>query len=243
MELIQKMEVIDKKNNQLTFSIEIDESLANSIRRYVNQIPIPAIDTVEISKNDSPLYDETLAHRLGLIPLKRERKSQKGELNLKLSAKKEGIVYSEELKGEAEVVYGKIPITFLEKGEELELTAITKMGKGVEHNKFSPGIIFYRDLSEITLDKSLSEKIKKTFPKNEIKEKGEKIIVKDNKRKSLYDFCEGLCEKEGKKIEVKPSGELVITIESFGQMSSENIFKESIECLKKDLNEISKNIK
>ena len=73
------MKIINKKNNQMTFSAEIDESLANAIRRYVDQIPILAIDEVEISKNDSPLYDETVAHRIGLIPLKMEKTiSEKG---------------------------------------------------------------------------------------------------------------------------------------------------------------------
>ena len=53
------MKIIDKKDNQITFSAEVDESLANAVRRYVDQIPILAIDEVEISKNDSPLYDES----------------------------------------------------------------------------------------------------------------------------------------------------------------------------------------
>jgi DNA-directed RNA polymerase alpha subunit len=67
------MKVITKKNNQITFSAEVDESLANAVRRYVDQIPILAVDEVEISKNDSPLYDETVAHRIGMIPLKMDK--------------------------------------------------------------------------------------------------------------------------------------------------------------------------
>jgi len=46
------MKVIDKKKNQITFSAEIDESLANAIRRYVGHIPVLAIDEVEIIKNE-----------------------------------------------------------------------------------------------------------------------------------------------------------------------------------------------
>jgi len=64
------MELIEKKENQITFIAEADERLMNSIRRYVNQIPVLAFDEVVISRNDSPLYDETIAHRMGLIPLK-----------------------------------------------------------------------------------------------------------------------------------------------------------------------------
>ena len=41
------MKIIEKKDNQITFSAEVDESLANAIRRYVDQIPILAIDEIE----------------------------------------------------------------------------------------------------------------------------------------------------------------------------------------------------
>ena len=40
------MEIFEKKNNKIIFSAEVDESLANSIRRYINQVPTIAIDEV-----------------------------------------------------------------------------------------------------------------------------------------------------------------------------------------------------
>ncbi|MBI2057159.1 DNA-directed RNA polymerase subunit D, partial [Candidatus Pacearchaeota archaeon] len=123
------MKLIKKKTDKLIFSAEVDNSLANAIRRYISQIPIVAVDEVEISKNDSALYDETLAHRIGLIPLKAKKQTGK----IKLDSKKEGIVYSGELKGDAEVVYDKIPITLLDKGQELEIKATLKSGRGFEH--------------------------------------------------------------------------------------------------------------
>jgi DNA-directed RNA polymerase I and III subunit RPAC1 len=93
------MKLINKKDDKIIFSAEIDESLANAIRRYLNQIPIFAVNEVVIEKNDSPLYDETIAHRIGLIPLKIEKKPEKKNLKLNLNVKKEGVVYSNELKG------------------------------------------------------------------------------------------------------------------------------------------------
>ena len=134
------MKLINKKPNQIVFTTEVEESLANVIRRYLNQIMVSAIDEVEISKNDSPLYDETIAHRMGLIPLKNKGNSK--ESKLKLIGQKEGMVYSGELTGDVEVVYDKIPITSLKKGQKLEITATTRMGKGSEHARFSPGLMF-----------------------------------------------------------------------------------------------------
>jgi len=148
------MKMLNKKENQITFSAEIDESLANAIRRYVGQIPILAIDEVEISKNDSPLYDETIAHRLGLIPFKMDKAfDEKNTEKITLAVKKEGTVYSGELKGKLKPVYDKIPITILKKGQELELIATAKAGKGNTHAKFFPGIIFYRNSVKVKINK------------------------------------------------------------------------------------------
>ncbi|MFH1503346.1 MAG: hypothetical protein ABIE36_01690 [Candidatus Diapherotrites archaeon] len=234
------METIAKKNDEFIFKAEMDESLANTIRRYANQIQIAAIDEVEIIKNDSPLYDETVAHRLGLIPLKQGAKKE-GKLKLNVQ-EKEGFVYSNSLKGDFEVVYEKMPITLLNKGQEIELVARVRIGKGKEHAKFSPGIINYRRVFEITLDKGVAEKVKNRIQNLKIENKGDKAFILDNGEKEICDICEGISEKQGKKVEIKPTKELVISLESFGQIEPKSIFIRSIETLKKDLIEISKKL-
>jgi len=159
-------------------------------------------------------------------------------LKLKLNVKREGIVYSGDIKGDCEFIYDNIPITLLGKDQELKIKATTKMGLGKNHAKFNPGILFYRNACEITLNKEFESEIKKVFPKADIKSKGDNIIVKDNGSKSLIDFCEGLVQKSGKQASVKDTDELVITIESFGQISAEEIFKKAIDALKKKLKEL-----
>ncbi|MFC1710694.1 DNA-directed RNA polymerase subunit D [Nanoarchaeota archaeon] len=237
------MKIINKQENQIIFAAEIEDSIANAIRRYLNQIPVFAVDEVEISKNDSPLYDETIAHRLGLVSLKMEKSlSEKKAYKLKLDAKKEGYVYSGELKGGIKIVYDKIPLTLLHKGQELSLVATVKTGKGKEHSKFSPGLMFYRNKTEITLDKEFYEEVKKICPNNEIKEKGDKIIVIDNLQNEICDVCEGICREKGKRAETKVSDDLIITLESFGQLDVKDIVKATIDALKKDLTLVSKAI-
>jgi DNA-directed RNA polymerase subunit D len=238
------MEKIEKKENQIIFRAEIEEGLANAIRRYLNQIPVLAIDNVEIIKNGSALYDEVVAHRLGLIPLKMDKMiTDKNKGKLKLAIKKEGVVNSGELKGNVEVVYENIPITFLDKDQEIELVGITKAGKGIEHVKFSPGLMFYRNVTKTKIDKNLLEEVKKICPDCNFEEKGDKIIIKDNGVKEVADIIEGIANKTDKKAEVEIEKELVITLESFGQMDLKEIFAKSIDALKKDLKEISKKIK
>lgn len=237
------MKKIEETPSQVVFLADISETLANSIRRYLNQVLVMAVDEVEISKNDSALYDEAVSHRIGLIPLKTEKAAnEKSTGKLKLEVKREGLVYSGDLKGNPGVVFEKIPITTLSDGQELQLVAFVRTGKGSEHSKFSPGLMFYRNVSEITLDREFHDEIKKTFPEVDIKEKGNKIMILDNKKREMLDFCEGLASKRKKKAEVETKNELVVTIESFGQMSPEDMFKKSIESLRKDLSSFQKNI-
>lgn len=235
------MNLIEKKEYELTFVTETNESLMNAIRRYVNHVPVLAVDEVEIVKNDSPLYDETIAHRFGLLPLKMKG-VKKGEVSLKLSTSKEGYVYSDDVKGETEVVYKKAPITYLTNGQELELSATAILGKGIEHAKFSPGMIFYRNVAEVGVDKEIGEKIKSTVPNVEMKIKGDKTIIVDNKKQTVLDACENFCAETGKVPEVVFQEELVVTVESFGQLNPEEILKEAVGELKKDLDEFSKKL-
>lgn len=237
------MEILEKKENQITFKAEMEESLANAIRRHINQIQVLAIDDVEIYKNDSPLYDETVAHRLGLIPLKMDKAvSEKTEMELKLAVKGEGIVYSEQIEGGLGVIYGRIPITSLEKDGELQIVATARTGTGSEHSKFSPGLMFYRNVVEIKMDGSLHDRIKEALPENSIRKDGRNIIVLDNLKEEASDVCEEISREEGKPVEIIPKKELIVTIESFGQIPVEEIFKRSIAALEKDLAVVSKTV-
>jgi len=103
--------------------------------------------------------------------------------------------------------------------------------------------MYYRIISELTMDLSLKDKFKKIFPNHEVKEKGNVFIVKDDSSKTIVDFCEGLAKKEGKEITVKDSDEIMVIVESFGQLGTEDIFKKSLEVLKKELDLVSKELK
>lgn len=238
------METIQSKENQITFLVKMNETLANSIRRYVNEVPVLAIDEVEINRNGSPLYDETLAHRMGLVPLKTGKElKEDSEVKITLKKKGPGIIYSGDIKGDVEVVYQKIPLTVVRGNQEIDIKGTARLGKGSYHTKYAPGFIFYRNSSEITMDKSLLGEIKKVCPESQIKEKGDKIIIVDDQAKEVGDICEGVAEKNKKTAEVNLKDELIFTVESFGQIEVKDIFKKSVETLKKDLQELSNKIK
>ena len=238
------MKLVEKNKTHLKFSTEIDESLANAIRRYVFHVPVLAIDEIEVSKNDSALYDETIAHRIGLIPLVMPKSVGKDkEFKLELSSKKEGNVYSGEMKGDLKVVYDKIPVTLLEKGQELELVATARLGLGVNHSKFSPGFMVYREMMNVKVEKDCPPEVTDACPVEIIAAISGKTEMKDAIVCDYFGTCVDYSNKQEKRcVSVEPSGELLITVESFGQMDSEEIFKKSIDALKKDLDNLSKEI-
>jgi DNA-directed RNA polymerase II subunit RPB3 len=59
------------EDTMVFYVANIDMSIANALRRImIAEVETIAIDMVEVRANDSVLFDEFLAHRLGLIPFK-----------------------------------------------------------------------------------------------------------------------------------------------------------------------------
>lgn len=231
---------LKKTNEEAVFETDMGISLANAIRRSVVEIPILAIDEVDIYKNDSGLYDEIIAHRLGLIPLKNQKLKKDGVLSLKLKTKISG-ESQEILSGELgeDIVYKEMPIVLLEKGQELEIVARAKTGLGKDHSKHSPGLAYYRYLCKITID-SEGEKqssLSQIYP--EVFEFNGKLKVKNAWACDL-DSSE---VKDFRGVKIEQDKNLIFFIESWGQMKAEEIFVESIKALKGNLDELSKSLK
>ena len=66
------IKIIEEKDNSLRFLLkDVDHAYANALRRaMIAEVPAMAIEDVIMLENTSVLYDEVIAHRLGLIPLK-----------------------------------------------------------------------------------------------------------------------------------------------------------------------------
>lgn len=232
---------IEKTNEKAVFKTDMSESLANAIRRSVNEIPILAIDEVDIYKNDSALNDQILAHRLGLIPLKNQKLKEGKAIELKLEAKGEKEkteILSEELGDD--VVYEEMPIVLLEKGQELEVVARARVGKGVEHAKYTPGLVFYKEAKEIKIEKEgeKHQELAEFYPEVFVFENG-KLKVK-NVWKCTIDQ-EDLEDFPG--IDIKELGDLIFVIESWGQISAKEIFLEAVKALNSNLDEVLKELK
>lgn len=235
------MKIITEETGKMKFVTDMNISLANAIRRSVNEISILAISEADIYKNDSALYDEVIAHRLGLIPLKNQKlkEGQSIEMKLKTKGKKEG---TEVLSGElgSEVIYEDMPIVLLEEGQEIELVARATTGKGKDHARFVPGLVFYGQMPAITISKEGEgqKELAKLYPKV-FKLEGDKLKVNDASECELDQ--EDMKNFPG--VEIKFGDELLFSIESWGQIEAKDIFIEAAKALKANLSEVSKVLK
>ena len=254
-----KIEKISKDKEKICFLIKgINNTIANSIRRSILEIPILAIDSVEFYKNDSALYDEMIAHRLGLIPLKttktftqREKCSCKGKgcskctASFKLKAKGPIMVYAKDLKGRGiEVVYPDMPIVLLGKDQELLLSTEATLGIGKEHAKHTPGLVWFNSYPIVEIKNCTGcQECISICPRKAITIKNKKITI-DPLKCDICEACVELSKKRGKcSINIKPSKEdFIFYIETFGQLKPEEIFIDAIKILDSNLKEFEKQL-
>ena len=161
-----KLKEIYSDDNELQVIVEDSgESFMNLIRRTASfGIKTFAIEDVTFIQNNSALYDEILAHRLGLLPLKVNKDIftlKKPEVHFTLKVEGPKVVRASDLvtKGKGvEVLNPHTPIVVLSKDQKLEFTATAIIGTGVEHSKWSAGNVFYfRYPSEAKGNESLEE--------------------------------------------------------------------------------------
>ena len=249
-----EVEVLDKdeKNNAVLFLVKNSSPyFMNAIRRIiVEEVPTLAIEDVEFRENSSALYDEMIALRLGLLPIKTDLKSYelpekcscKGagcakcqlKLHLRVKADKDGVVVrAKDLKSKdpkAKPVFGEMPIVKLMKGQALELEAVAVLGKGKEHSKWSPAHVYYKNVPIIEIGNVKNpDEVVSNCPVGVFEIKGGKLAVKKDK---LYDcnLCNACVDISNGAVKVEPDEKnFVFYVESFGQLSVKEILKQAVD--------------
>ena len=252
--------LLAKKDDKLTLVIEgIDNVMANTLRRLMlAEVPVLAVEDVEFHKNGSALYDEILAHRIGLIPLKTDLKSYnlkeeckcKGEgcalcqVEFSLDATGPCTVYAAEMKCKdpaIKPVYDNMPIVKLIKGQKLKFDAVAVLGKGKTHMKFAPGWFYYQQYPEIKIGNvKNADEVVKVCPTGVFDADGGKLKVKQLEKCVLCNACVDKDEN----IEVRgKKDKFLFYMESFGQLDNKEIFLKALEIFDKKLAEFEKELK
>lgn len=253
-----KVEIIEKGEDWIKLKVKgINYSLANAIRRSSYEIYMPAIDELEIHANDSILYDEILANRLGLIPLKPNREinikekcgckgkgCRKCTLKIKLEAKGPGMVYAGQISGEAKPLFKDIPIVWLEQGQELKLIATITMGKALQHSKYQAGLLTYSP-SFMLLDFNKefienNERIKEILKKFSLELK--KGMELNEKQYEILDWIKENYPETKIKLEISEK-DFIFYIETYSYLTPKEIFIKSLDSLYENLSGVSKKLK
>ena len=155
--------ILEESRERLRFLVEgAPLPLVNALRRAAyTDVPVMAIDYVEVFDNNTVLYDEIIAHRLGLIPLTSEAALEKygwpeecqnaelGDprcyavlrLEVETGPNEERMVYSGDLEPQdpdVRPVYTNMPIVIMAPDQRLRMQAYARLGYGKEHAKWMP---------------------------------------------------------------------------------------------------------
>lgn len=252
---VVSVKVLDKTDMYLRVVIEgAEPSLVNSLRRvFISDVPVLAIDEVIILDNTSVLYDEVLAHRLAMIPIKTDlKKFPKIEeceqelvdpslcqvrFVLNVEAKEPMMVYSRDLRSddpEVRPVYDDIPIVKLMPGQKVVLEAYARLGRARKHAKWQAGLAAYYYYPRVTVVGKASDACSICVDicngAIDIKDDGS-IIINDVLRCTFnrWKTCEQVCPA----LRVDwDEGKYVFWVESFGNMPVEDMVREGFRILR-----------
>lgn len=161
--IVLKVKFLSKKGDVIRFSLsDATPAFANTLRRImISEVPTMAIDVVDFQDNTSTLFDEVLAHRLGLVPIKFDPSKFNMQDDCKCGGKgcslcqvvfvleKTGpcMAYAGDMKSSNKNVspaYPKIPIIELLENQRLKFEAIAKLGLGINHAKWQAANAAYQ---------------------------------------------------------------------------------------------------
>lgn len=247
------IDIIELSERKARFVLSgVSSSFANALRRGIlAEVPILAIDDVNIYENTSVLFDEQLSLRLGQIPLKTDIKSYtlpddcacKGagcpqcQVSLTLSAEGPKIVLSGDMVSTDPKVVptdATIPIVELKEKHKVVVEAIARLGMGKNHSKWQGGVASgYKNMPVITIgDCDGCDKCVEVCPRHILKLNGDKVKVKDIIECSMCRLCEEACEMDCIKVSSDPES-FVMMFETTGALTAKELAREAANGIKK----------
>lgn len=127
-------------------------AVANSLRRAMNSlVPTLAVKHIDIVKNESALFDELLASRVGQVPIEvPDSLDDEESVHIAANVEGEGEFVASDIKTDrdAEPVQDDLLIADLKDGQSIEFEGEAVLGRGREHAKHQGGTVGYEKTGE-----------------------------------------------------------------------------------------------
>ncbi|AGB01556.1 DNA-directed RNA polymerase subunit D [Methanoregula formicica] len=245
-------------------------AFANAFRRaMIGEVPTLAIEDVRIYDNTSALFDEMLAHRLGLIPLKTDLSVYSTQdtcscggagcpgctATYTLSVEGPRMVTSSDLIPQdpgAAPVYDNIPIVKLTKGQKLVIEARAILNTGRAHAKWQSTLVCgYKNHPVITVSDVCDAcgMCVEECPRDILVAKGKKVQVAEGKLPecSMCRLCERAClasgigEEPAIKISAEPD-RFIFVVESDGSLPAKEIMNRALSFIREQADELEQQL-
>ncbi|GFO97790.1 DNA-directed RNA polymerase subunit D [groundwater metagenome] len=248
---IDILELSERKARFILSGVSV--SFANALRRSIlAEVPVMAIDEINIYDNTSVLFDEQLALRMGLIPLKADTKDfslpeectceGKGcpacQVSMTLSAEGPKIVNSGDIVSSDPGVCpadATIPIVELKEKHKVVLEAIARLGTYRKHAKWQAGIVSgYKSVPVLTFREcDLCGECVEVCPRDILKIEGNKVMITDKGiiECSLCKLCEEGCDMDAISVGYDPES-CVMMFETSGGITAAKLAVEAANSIK-----------
>ncbi len=148
------IETVEETDDVLKVKLEdANSAIANTLRRAMMvKVPTLAIKEIYVNQNESGLFDEILANRIGQIPWTiPQNVGEEDEVHVAVQQEGPGPVHASDIKAdndEAEPVNPDTLLVELKEGQELTLEGIAVLQTGHEHAKHQGGTVGYEKTGE-----------------------------------------------------------------------------------------------
>lgn len=148
------VETVEETDDVLKLRVEgVDEAVANALRRsMITKVPTLAVKHLEISRNDSGLFDEVIANRVGQIPFTiPENVEGDDEVHIAISQEGPGKALAGDIQAdndEAEPVNPGAEVVTLKEDQALEFEGVAVLGEGSDHAKHQGGTVGYEKVED-----------------------------------------------------------------------------------------------
>jgi len=261
-----KIDIIEMTPTKAQFAVtDTNPTFANALRRTIlADVPKMALDNVEFHlgpimdekgaafESVSPLFDEVVAHRLGLIPVPTDLESF--NFRAKCTCNGEGcpsctVMYSLNKKGPCTVYSGDlepvgdvkfrvkddlIPIVKLAEDQALLVYATAELGTGKQNAKWQAALgAGYRYFAKIEIDSAkcdLGGSCVKVCPKGVLAKEDKKIVAKYPQKCNLCNACVDVCDAGVIKVIPDPT-RILFRFETDGSLQAKEVLVHGLKIL------------